>query len=254
MKALTSSPLGRALIVAFLFLTRLPMPRLPDYDPRDSGRALPLFPLVGLAIGGLLALTATALQGHLPASVVAALVVTLWVLITGGLHLDGLGDSADGWLAGGDTERTLEIMKDPRSGSAAVIIIGCLLLLKFSALSALIAHQNGWALCLAPVLSRAMALLLLLSTPYVSKQGIAENFLKYANRRHLRISVACAWIFALVLLPLPQALILMVTVTSLFAGLRALMVRRLGGTTGDTSGASIEILEAAVLIACLVSV
>lgn len=250
---MTSSIFGRALITAFLFLTRLPMPRLTNYEPKDSGRALPLFPLVGLVIGGLLTATAILLSGLLPAGVIAAIILSLWVLITGGLHLDGLGDSADGWLAGGDKERTLEIMKDPRSGSAAVIIIGCLLLLKFSALSALIAEQNWWALCLAPVLSRAMALLLLLTTPYVSKNGIAKDFLKHAFRQHMRISIGLSWIVAVVILPLPQTLILMATVAILFTGLRALMMKRLDGATGDTSGATIEIMEVAVLIACSVS-
>ncbi|WP_439135338.1 adenosylcobinamide-GDP ribazoletransferase [Pseudomaricurvus sp.] len=253
MNLLTSSRAGRALITAFLFLTRLPMPRLDDYDPADSGRAFPVFPLVGLVIGGLLTLSAMALNPFLPSGVIAAIIMTLWVLITGGLHLDGLGDSADGWLAGGDRERTLEIMKDPHSGSASVIIIGCLLLLKFSALSALIAHQQWWVMCLAPVLARAMALLLLLTTPYVSPRGIATDFLKHACRQHMRIGVAVAWILAVVILPLPQTLILMLTVALLFAGLRSLMMRRLEGATGDTSGALIEIMEAAVLIACLMS-
>ncbi|MBU3069685.1 adenosylcobinamide-GDP ribazoletransferase [Aestuariicella sp. G3-2] len=254
MSSLTSSRTGRALITAFLFLTRLPMPKLDCYEPADSGRAFPLFPLVGLVIGALLTLTAMVLAPVLPAGVIAAIVVILWVLVTGGLHLDGLGDSADGWLAGGDKERTLEIMKDPRSGSAAVVIIGCLLLLKYSALSELIEQQHWWALCLAPVLSRAMSLLLLLTTPYVSHKGIAEDFLKHASRQRMRLSVGLSWILAAAILPLPQTLILMALVAILFAGLRALMIKRLDGATGDTSGALIEVMEAAVLIACLVNV
>lgn len=246
------SRFGRALVTAFLFLTRLPMPRLQHYEPTDSGRALPLFPLVGLVIGGLLTLAVVVVQGWLPSSVLAALVLTLWVLITGGLHLDGLGDSADGWLAGGDRERTLTIMKDPHSGSAAVVIIGCLLLLKFTALSALLEQPNWWALCVAPLLARAMALLLLLTTPYVSRHGIAEDFLQHASRAQLWLAVTLAWLLALVLLPVPQALFAVALVGLMFAGLRALMLRRLGGATGDTSGATIEITEAVVLIACTV--
>lgn len=253
MSSLTSSRTGRALITAFLFLTRLPMPRLENYEPADSGRAFPLFPLVGLVIGALLTLTAATLAPFLPAGVIAAIILSLWVLITGGLHLDGLGDSADGWLAGGDKERTLEIMKDPRSGSAAVIIIGCLLLLKYSALIELIEQQHWWALCLAPALARAISLLLLLTTPYVSPKGIAEDFLKHASRQHIRIGVALTWILAVVVLPLPRMLILLGSVALLFAGLRLLMMRRLEGATGDTSGATIEIMEAAVLVACAVS-
>lgn len=243
---------GRALVTAFLFLTRLPMPRLRHYDRADAGRAMPLFPLVGLVIGGLLSLIAWVLHSWLPAGVLAAALITLWVLITGGLHLDGLGDSADGWLAGGDKERTLTIMKDPHSGSAAVVITGCLLLLKFAALSALLAQGNVWALCLAPLLARAMALVLLLSTPYVSRHGIAEDFLQHANRTHLILAVALSWLLALMLLPWAHALATLLLVAGVFVGLRALMIKRLEGATGDTSGATIEVTEAAVLIACTV--
>ena len=83
----------------------------------------------------------------------AALLLTAWVLLSGGLHLDGLADSADAWLGGfGDRERTLTIMKDPRSGPIAVVTLGLVLLLKFTALVALIEQHNGAALILAPLI------------------------------------------------------------------------------------------------------
>jgi len=191
------------------------------------------------------------LHGHLPHDLIAAIVLLLWILLSGGLHLDGLGDSADGWLAGANTERTLEIMKDPRSGSAAVIIIGATLLIKFAALNNIIAEQQWWAIALAPMFARALALSLFLTTPYVSPKGIAEQFLQYADRTHMRLAVAAATLITLFFLELHAALWAIGLCLGLFLALRHLMIRRLGGTTGDTSGALIEWTEAAFLIGCL---
>lgn len=242
----------RALVTAFLFLTRIPMPRINDLNDHDSGRAFSLFPLVGLVLGTLLTCSALFLQGHLPHDVIAGIILLLWILLTGGLHLDGLGDSADGWLAGADLERTLEIMKDPRSGSAAVIIIGASLLVKFSALSHIISEQHWWALVLAPMFARALSLTLFLTTPYISPKGIAGQFLQHTNRLHLRISVAAAVIIPLIFLE-HQAVFWAVGLSlGIFLCLRHLMIRRLGGTTGDTSGALIEWIEISFLIGCLV--
>ncbi len=228
------------------------MPRLENLDDQDSGRAFALFPLVGLVLGVLLTSSAMFLQGHLPHDVIAGLIVLLWILLTGGLHLDGLGDSADGWLAGGDLERTLDIMKDPRSGSAAVIIIGASLLVKFSALSHIIAEQHWWALVLAPMVARALSLTLFLTTPYISPKGIASQFLQHTNRLHLRISVAATILITLVILGLQTAFWAVGLSLLVFLALRHLMIRRLGGTTGDTSGALIEWVELSFLIGCLV--
>lgn len=239
-------------MTAFLFLTRIPMPKLTELGEQDSGRAFSLFPLVGLVLGALLTSSALFLHGHLPHEVIAGLILLLWILLTGGLHLDGLGDSADGWLAGGDLDRTLEIMKDPRSGSAAVIIIGVSLLVKFSALNHIIAEQQWWALVLAPMFARALSLLLFLTTPYISPKGIASQFLQHSNRLHLRISVAAAVVIALYFLENHAALWSIGLSLTVFLGLRHLMIRRLGGTTGDTSGALIEWVEIAFLIGCLV--
>lgn len=243
----------RALVTAFQFLTRLPMPTLADYQPQDSGRAFPLFPLVGLTIGVILTSSALFLDSLLPASVIAGIVLMLWILLTGGLHLDGLGDSADGWLAGGDRERSLSIMKDPHSGSAAVIIIGASLLIKFSLLAHLIENHQWWALALAPMVARAFALLLFLTTPYVSPEGIADQFLQHTNRLYLRVSVASALIITLVILGSSAGLWSLALSFAMLLGLRRLMMKRLQGTTGDTSGALIEWVEMCFLTGCLIS-
>ncbi|VAX03286.1 Cobalamin synthase, partial [hydrothermal vent metagenome] len=132
----------RSFFIALQFLTRIPV-RLKD-NPTEKQIALSqlYYPLVGLLIGALLILLAWVLQWVLqdvPTMLSTAIILTGWVLISGGLHLDGLADSADAWAGGlGDRDKTLAIMKDPACGPAGVVSIVLLLLLKFAALHALL--------------------------------------------------------------------------------------------------------------------
>jgi adenosylcobinamide-GDP ribazoletransferase len=243
----------RALIVALLFLTRLPMPTLSAITPPDQGRAAACFPLVGLILGTLLVLAALLLAPLLPATVVAALLVLLWALLSGGLHLDGLADSADGWLAGGDRARTLEIMRDPRCGSAGVIAVCSLLLLKFACLGALLGQQQWLPLLLAPVLGRSATLLVILAIPYARPGGIATEMIAHAPRRTLPAALAASALMALLVLGPGGALLLATALLLLGWRLRRLMLARLGGATGDTAGACCEIAEVtSLIIACAV--
>ena len=109
--------------IALQFLSSLPIRLSGMPKPQELGRSLLFYPLVGLLFG-LLLWGANALLAGAPLMLHAALLLTLWVLLSGGLHLDGLADSADAWLGGfGDRERTLTIMKDPRSGPIAVVTL-----------------------------------------------------------------------------------------------------------------------------------
>src|SRR5438874_512120 len=109
-----------SIVAAFTFLTVLPVSKLsrPDSDTA-LGKMFSFFPLVGLIIGLIVSLVASI--GFLPGDVTAFITLTVWIGLTGGLHLDGLADSCDGLLATVSPERRLEIMKDPRAGSWAVI-------------------------------------------------------------------------------------------------------------------------------------
>ena len=234
--------------IALQFLSSLPI-RLPGMpSPQELGRSLLFYPLVGLLFGGLL-WGLNGLLGGAPALLHAAILLTVWVVLSGGLHLDGLADSADAWLGGfGDRERTLTIMKDPRSGPIAVVTLVLVLLLKFAALLALIEQQATVALILAPLLGRTALLCLFLTTPYVRAgglgQALADHLPRQAGRRVLLLSA-----LACVLIAGWGGVIALVVAVGVFAGVRHLMMRRLGGTTGDTAGALLELLEVAVLMA-----
>ena len=240
----------RPLLLAIQFLTRLPLPSVQG-SPRDMGRSLPYYPLVGLLIGGLLLGLAT-LLAHLPPMTLAALLLVFWVLITGGLHLDGLADSADAWLGGyGDRERSLAIMKDPRCGPAGVIALVLVLLLKFAALHGLLAGQNLAPLLIAPLLGRGVLPLLFLTTPYVRRGGLGQALSEQLPRKTAWLALAVTFAGLAWLAPRDAGLSLAASVP-VFLWLRRLMMKRLGGTTGDTAGALTELTETAILLAPLV--
>jgi len=234
--------------IALQFLSSLPI-RLPGMpQPQELGRSLLFYPLVG-GLFGVLLLALNALLDGAPLMLHAALLLIAWVLLSGGLHLDGLADSADAWLGGfGDRERTLTIMKDPRSGPIAVVTLVLVLLLKFSALMALIESQHTLGLLLAPLIGRAAMLGLFLGTPYVRAgglgQALADHLPRTAGQQVLLVSALVCVLIAGV-----SGLLALLVASIGFFWLRHLMLRRLGGSTGDTAGAMLELLEVAVLLA-----
>jgi adenosylcobinamide-GDP ribazoletransferase len=233
--------------IALQFLTRLPVTLAGMPTPEQVGRSLLFYPLVGLLIG-LLLLAAQQLLGDSAVLLQAALLLSLWVGISGGLHLDGLADSADAWIGGfGDKQRTLAIMKDPRSGPIAVVVLVLLLLLKFAALVALLESDSGLLLVLLPWLARCLLPLLFLTTPYVRAGGLGQALAEHLPRRQLPWVLA-ANALAMLLFGWPALLALLVSGV-VFLWLRAMMLKRLDGTTGDTAGALLEIAECAVLVA-----
>ncbi|WP_460095881.1 adenosylcobinamide-GDP ribazoletransferase [Pseudomonas sp. S3_C01] len=238
--------------IALQFLSSLPV-RLPGMpEPEQLGRSLLLYPVVGLLFGVLLWLLNALLLGT-PLLLHAALLLSAWVLLSGGLHLDGLADSADAWLGGfGDRERTLLIMKDPRSGPIAVITLVLVLLLKFTALLALIEQGQTLALVIVPVLGRAALLGLFLTTPYVRAGGLGQALADHLPRRSgWQVLAACA--SGSLLLLGWAGLWTLVVAALVFIGLQRMMLRRLQGCTGDTAGALLELLEMAVLVALALS-
>ena len=233
--------------IALQFLSSLPV-RLPGIpEPQELGRSLLFYPLVGLLFGLILWGLNGALHGA-PLLLHAALLLTVWVLLSGALHLDGLADSADAWLGGfGDRVRTLTIMKDPRSGPIAVVTLILVLLLKFAALLALIEQQQSVYLLIVPLLGRGALLALFLTTPYVRAGGLGQALADHLPRRAGQQVLAVSALACVVLAGWPGVFALVLAGLA-FAWLRQVMLRRLGGTTGDTAGAMLELLEVTVLV------
>ena len=236
-----------AFIISLQFLTRIPVPVKVGYTEENVARSLLFYPLVGVVVGGVLVIGSMLLPENYE-MLVAALVLTLWVLITGGLHLDGLADSADAWVGShGDRLRALDIMKDPQSGPIAVVVLMLTLLIKFGAIYHLLFLIDTWVLILAPVLSRATPLFLFLSTPYVREQGLGSAMTELLPRKAAGSVLLLVGIVVVLLMGVINGIILLVVSLLITSLLRYVMLKQIGGMTGDTLGATIEITEAMIL-------
>ena len=234
-------------LIALQFLTQCPV-RL-GAEPNDEaiGKSVLFYPIIGFLIGLLLAALSWLLNDT-PPIVAAALILIFWVFITGGLHLDGLADSADAWVGGmKDRDRTLAIMKDPNCGPAGVAAIVLLLLLKFVTVYTLLMAGEWAILILAATLGRTILPLLFLTTPYVRPNGLGSILVKEMPQRPTIAMVS----LTAVLIPLVlgiNSLWMLAIITGIFLIFRHLMLRRIGGTTGDTAGSLVEIIETSVLL------
>jgi adenosylcobinamide-GDP ribazoletransferase len=238
------SVLGGAL-VALRYLTVLPLPR--SRVPGNLGQAAGWLPVVGLGLGGTLALASVGLDRVMPPGVSAMLLVLLWAALTGALHLDGLADTWDGLGGGWSRERALSIMRDARSGPYGVTAIVLVLGLKAAALTNLAEGLTWRALILAPVLGRAGPLLLVRLCPPARPDGAGQGFAAGIRWPALAAGGIVAVLTAGGTLGGWGALPLGLTGLLAWA-FAAYLRRRLGGFTGDTLGALIEVIEAGVLV------
>ena len=167
----------RALPLAFQFLTILPLPRETEYRPQDFAHSLRWFFLVGLFVGSLQFFTALLLNRlHVPYAWSSMIVVALGIVISGGLHIDGVADVADGFGAGSSRDSILRIMSDQRLGVFAVSAIFLLLYTKIQVTREVIAEDRLQALLIAPVIARSLLAAICTLVPYAKEQGKGKLF------------------------------------------------------------------------------
>jgi adenosylcobinamide-GDP ribazoletransferase len=170
-------------------------------------------------------------------------------LLTGGLHLDGLADSADGLLVAGSRERRLEIMRDPRLGTFGVVALVLVLLADVAVLQRLGVHAALPALVAAGAFSRLAMLAVLVALPYVRTEGLGRAA-EGRGRCDLALGVLLA--APALLLGWPRAALGLVVAAVAAAAVAALAHNRIGGATGDVYGAVSEVAQLAVLLAFVV--
>lgn len=236
-----------SLILALRFLTIVPVPGRESEGLFALGRAAWWFPVVGLMLGGALALSARAADALFPPLVAAVLLVAVWKVATGGVHLDGLADSLDG-LAGRDAARRLAIMRDAHIGVFGAAGLVLLLLLTVTALGALSAPLRLRVLVLAPVIGRVAPLLVgAWLAPATPGQGLGAAFAAGLSRWAGAVHATAGCVLAAGLLGIWGA-----AVAAAAWGLALLaavfVARRLGGLTGDVLGAVVEVAELGALL------
>ena len=233
---------------AFMLLSRLPAGRLTSAPHADPARCVWAYPLVGAVVGGIGAgaYWLCAWMG-LPPSMAAIWTVAVLVLVTGGLHEDGLADTADGFGGGSSAARKLEIMRDSRIGSYGALALLLSTALRWAALAELAAPGRvGPALIAAGALSRGALAIPLLALPPARGDGLAASLLHAALHRVLLAPVVAALI-ALAFLPLWSA-VLAAALSGVAAIAATVLARQqIGGYTGDVLGACVVVVECLVL-------
>lgn len=237
-----------SLVLAIRFLTVVPVPGRAGTDPGALGRAAWWFPAVGLVLGLVLAAADYGLSRLFPPLVTALLVVSLWKLLTGGLHLDGLADCLDG-LAGRDPAHRLTIMRDSRIGVFGALGLVLVVLLACGVLTELPVVARGPALLLAPTVGRLAPLVVgVIMRPATPARGSGAAFIDALPGWAPLVHTAAVLVLgALVLGPFGLAVVIAGLGIALLATWA--LAHGLGGATGDVLGAGVELAELGVLLA-----
>jgi adenosylcobinamide-GDP ribazoletransferase len=240
----------KRLIAALQFLTVCPFVSRVACDERDIGRSTPWFPLVGLIIGAGVGWLDRGLSAFFPPLLASVITVIVLISVSGGLHIDGLADTADGFFSSRPRERMLEIMRDSRTGAMGVAAIVCVFALKVAALAAVPVSLRFGTLVLMPLAGRCSMLIQFGMLDYARSGGLCSLFVANLRRTDmilaLTVLAGVGWLagrsFGLCAVGISVAAIAM------FA---RWCRSKIGGFTGDTLGAGCELIE---LVPALVAV
>ena len=238
-------------LAALHFLTTLPVATRRTFMDSELGASLAYYPLVGALLGVVLALGAALCKGVFGAGIAAALTLVGWVLLTGGLHLDGFMDACDGLLSHRPPEERLRIMRDSHVGAWGVLGGVLALLVQFAALAQLLAQSDGrWiaALVLAPLLGRWAMAVAVVAFPYGRAEGWGQMLHAQAGRKQL-VLASVATLLLVVLVQPPAGMMSWLAVVAVLLLLARFALDRLPGLTGDVYGTICVVAETAVLLA-----
>jgi adenosylcobinamide-GDP ribazoletransferase len=231
--------------LAFSLMTVLPVGDTAKPEPGDTGRAAFWFPLAGVVIGFITVVGWGVFKLIVPLIPADVLTLILWVVLTGGLHLDGLADCCDGLLNAASPEKRLKIMADPHIGTFGTVGLILALALKLSALYSLPPQSAFFVFIFAACFSRWL-ILPMAKLPLARDEGMAADMAAGLGNR----SIAAACIIPAVLMVYGgwKAAIAAVIAMIAAAGIYALARKRIGGVTGDVLGLTIEISEIVILL------
>ncbi|MEY8263053.1 MAG: adenosylcobinamide-GDP ribazoletransferase [Bermanella sp.] len=235
---------------AVTFYTRLPAPRWVTHSNENLNRASGYFPLIGWLVALISYGVFYAAHSFLPFELSLLISMGAGLLVTGAFHEDGFADLCDGFGGGWSQQDILRIMKDSRLGTYGVSGLCCMLLLKWSSLTALGADQLLIGLILAHSLSRAFSISLIALLPYV--QADTQSKAKPIAQQWRVKDLCLAWCWALIPLffvPVGTALTLLLMGALVTLAIRRWFKLRLLGYTGDALGASQQVHELLIYIA-----
>ncbi len=237
----------RSLRAAFVLLTTLPVKYPESISAQELRHSIYFYPVIGLAIGFSLWILSVLLgNGSLLA---ASLLLLAWVTLTGAIHLDGLADCADAWMAGlGNREKTMQVLKDPLCGAVSVVTLIIVLLVKVAALVLLLENELYAAIVVIPMLARVSPQIMFWHLPYIRDGGLGSSLKPNPGERPFFWYAACGAVLISLLLLGTQALWLLLIMALVMMCIVKATLNRLGGFTGDVLGAQIELLECAMCV------
>ena len=244
----------KGLMILFQFMTRLPIPGKPKYDADKMGKSFRFFPIIGLVIGIILYVAYSGLSMYIDNKyALALLVVLLEVVLTGGLQIDGLADTFDGIFSYRSKHRMLEIMRDSRLGTNGALALIIYFLLKVF----LLVEIGFGALLIIPIIGRLNAVVNAAVVPYARPTGMGKEIVKNTDKAGaltaLIITLGATYGMTVVIGNVVAWSIVILVTVALGIYFAKLMERKIGGITGDTLGAVVELSEiVALFIACFV--
>lgn len=236
-------------IIMVQFFTSIPIPIKIECDEKDYGEGLVLAPFIGLILGLLICLVYKVLSFLLPINISSAFLIVVYVVLTGGLHLDGLGDTFDGLFSNRSKEKILEIMRDSRVGTNAVLALVSIILLNYALINGLEASGSLIsALMLFPVAGRIGSLFGAGVSIYARKtEGLGKSFIDYCGKKEMLLGGAVAIVIFSAILGLkglimaPLMMITALLITKIFT-------KKIQGATGDILGAVCELNQTTFLL------
>ncbi len=236
-------------LLALQFLTIVPV-EVNNLKKEDMSRSLIFFPITGAILGVVLVVLEKALFGlGFPDFALSAILVVSLIILTAGLHLDGLSDAADAFLSGKAREKKLEIMRDPHVGAMGILAILCVVLLKISLLMSFGILMKPMVLFLMCILSRYSLVLAVFLFPYARQEGKAKAFFEGINGKIFAAATAIA-LFLVIFAWNIKGLLVFLLICAFTYVMGKFITKRIGGMTGDTLGAILELNEVFVLIGC----
>lgn len=238
------------IILAIQFLTILPLPANMA-KKEEYHKVMAYFPLAGLLVGAL-SLAAFWLSNQVMTTGIALLMALITqFIVTGGLHLDGLADTADGYLSGRSSEKKLEIMRDSRLGTHGVVILLFMILLKLATLWGLPVEYRWLVILMAPVVGRFSLVIGAWKASSPRRSGLGNLFIGVVSIKEVMIALLVV-LACLLVRPVAYIPFLLTVLAGVFA--KNLIHRQLGGITGDVLGALNELSETLFMLFMLMIV
>ena len=237
----------KSLWLAIQFLTTIPI-NIKYKDEKELPHALIFFPFVGLLLGLILAgINHVLFILNFNDFISNVVLVISLILLTGGIHLDGLADTFDALASRKNKEEMLEIMRDSHIGVMGVLSIVSILLLKISVLSSLSPSLKIISLILMCVLSRWALVLAMFLFPYARPEGKAKIFMQGINFKIFSYATTMALCCVIIIGQLKGLCVSGIIVVGVY-GIGKLISKKINGITGDTLGAINELTEVLVLL------